>query len=173
MNELLVFAGQLGFLELRNQSITLAGWNRIDELRARQPDSRQAFVAMWFDRSMDDAWVNGFKIGRERSKYFTAIRVDSLEHNGKIDDRIVAEIRRSGLVVADFTGSRGGIYFEAGYAQGLGLPVIWTCRQNDPNELHFDTRQYNHIFWRDPGDLADRLHDRVSATVLPKGWQVV
>jgi len=65
-----------------------------------------------------------------------------LEHNEKIDDLIVAEIRKSGLVVADFTGDRGGVYFEAGYARGLGLPVIWPCRKDWLEKLHFDTEHY-------------------------------
>ena len=173
MNELLVIADELGLFEILSQRITVAGWKRVDELRAHHPDSRQAFVAMWFDGSLDDAWLNGFKAGLERSRYFTAVRVDSVEHNQRIDDRIIAEIRRSGLVVADFTGSRGGVYFEAGFAQGLGIPVIWCCRHDFMDQLHFDTRQYNHIIWKSPAELADRLHERVSATLLPIGWGAV
>ena len=88
-----------------------------------------------------------------------------IEHNGKIDDRIIAEIRRSGLVISDFTGNRGGVYYEAGFAQGLGIPVIWMCK-NDPEELknlHFDTRQYNHILWENAGDLKEKLINRIGA----------
>ena len=47
---------------------------------------------------------------------------------------------------SDFTGNRGGVYYEAGFAHGLGLPVIFMCRDGD--ELHFDVRQYNCIFWK-------------------------
>jgi len=148
-------------------SLTVAGWQRADELRQLQPDSRQAFVAMWFDKQMDAAWTEGFKPGIEDSKYFAALRIDTVNHNGKIDDRIVAEIRRSGLVVADFTGNRGGVYFEAGLAQGLGIPVIWTCRKDGIKDLHFDTRQFNHIEWENPSELRAKLHDRIAATVLP------
>lgn len=172
MNELLVIAMRLGLLEAKpNEArLTIKAWDRIDALRASQPDARQAFVAMWFDPSLDEAWDKGFKTGIERSRYFRALRVDNVQHNQKIDDRIVAEIRRSGLVVADFTGQRGGVYYEAGFARGLGLPVISTCREDEKDKLHFDTRQYNHILWASPADLADQLHDRVAATALPKGW---
>lgn len=148
-------------------TLTVAGWQRADELRQLQPDSRQAFVAMWFDAELDAPWEAGFKPGIEDSRYFAALRIDRLSHNGKIDDRIVAEIRRSGLVVADFTGNRGGVYFEAGLAQGLGIPVIWTCRQDGIDALHFDTRQFNHILWEHPSDLRAKLNDRIVATVLP------
>jgi len=151
--------------------LTVKAWNRVDELRAARPRSRQAFVAMWFDPSLTDAWQHGLKIGIERSGYFAAIRVDALQHNEKVDDRIVAEIRRSGLFVADFTGQRPGVYYEAGFARGLGITVISTCREGETDKLHFDTRQYNHIIWTTPDDLADQVHHRVSATALPKGWE--
>lgn len=88
------------------------------------------------------------------------------EHNEKIDDRIIAEIRQSSLIVADFTGQRGGVYFEAGFAKGLGIPVIWTCHEDGVENLHFDTRQYNHIVWESPEDLKTKLINRISATLL-------
>jgi hypothetical protein len=164
-------AGQLGLVDFQSLTFTIEGLRRLDQLRGSQPDSRQAFVAMWFDASLEAAWLSGFKPGIENSKFFIAQRIDAVQHNGRIDDRIVAEIRRSGLVVADFTGQRGGVYYEAGLAQGLGIPVIWTCREDYAKDLHFDTRQYNHIIWRAPDDLRDALANRIAATVLPRGWK--
>jgi nucleoside 2-deoxyribosyltransferase len=96
---------------------------------------------------------------------YSPVRVDRVEHNDKIDDRIVAEIRQSALLVADFTGHRGGVYFEAGFALGLGIPVIFTVRKDAIDKVHFDTRQYNHIVWETPSELRERLHDRVIATM--------
>jgi hypothetical protein len=144
--------------------LDLKGWHRLDELRREERKSDQAFVAMWFDPSLDEVWENGFKDALKETGY-NPIRVDLTEHNEKICDRIIAEIRKSGLVVADFTGQRGGVYFEAGFAMGLGIPVIWTCRDKDVEELHFDTRQYNHIVWTDPADLKKKLVNRVEATL--------
>ena len=92
--------------------------------------------------------------------------MDLKEHNDKICDAIVAEIRKSRFVVADFTGHRGGVYFEAGFALGLGIPVIWTCKKEELPKTHFDTRQYNHIDWENEGDLFIRLKNRIEATIL-------
>ena len=83
----------------------------------------------------------------------------------KICDRILAEIRRSRFLIADVTGHRQGVYFEAGYAMGLGLDVIWTCRSDDLGNSHFDTRQYNHIEWESGGELREKLRDRILATI--------
>ena len=69
------------------------------------------------------------------------------------------------FLVADFThgegGARGGVYFEAGFAYGLGIPVIYTCRADMVDKLHFDTRQYAHILWERSEDLRDALRNRI------------
>lgn len=64
----------------------------------------------------------------------------------------------------------GGVYFEAGFAKGLGLEVLWTCKDNDKNNLHFDIRQYNFIFWEDEklDDFRKKLAYRIES-VLGKG----
>lgn len=168
MNELLVTAGDLGWFEPATSKITINGWRRIEELKRTQPRSRSAFVAMWFDDQMDEPWNNGFKPGIEHHDYYRARRMKEVQHNERIDDGIIAEIRASGLLVADFSGDRGGVYFEAGFARGLGIPVIWTCRKDWLDRLHFDTRQYNHIVWEKSDDLKQQLVDRIAATVLPR-----
>ena len=68
---------------------------------------------MSFDKSLDQAWTEGLKLGIEDCGY-SALRVDAKEHNEKICDVIVAEIRQSKFLIADFTIHRNGVYFEAG-----------------------------------------------------------
>lgn len=147
-------------------TITVRGWNKLAEIEQRKGgrDSKQAFVAMWFDPGMDNAYEQGFKKAVETCGY-NPMKVNLKEHNDMIDDTIIAEIRKSRFLVADFTDQRHGVYFEAGYAMGLGLPVIWTCRIDDKDRLHFDTRQYNHILWKDETDLFERLRRRIEATI--------
>lgn len=144
--------------------ITPAGHMHYEEIQARQPASAQGFVAMWFDPTMRDAYDNGFEAG-VRDAGYDPLRVDRVEHVGKIDDEIISQIRRSRFVVADFTGQRGGVYFEAGFALGLNLPVVWTCHQKDIDKLHFDIRQFNCIDWTEPPELADRLQKRIEAVI--------
>ena len=157
---------ELGYTEQAGHSyrLDLKGWERLDELRKEERESDKAFVAMGFDDSLNEVWENGFYPALDQTGY-NPIRVDLEEHNEKICDRIIAEIRKSGLVIADFTGQRGGVYFEAGFAMGLDIPVIWTCRDTDVEQLHFDTRQYNHIVWSDSVDLKKKLINRIEATL--------
>ncbi|MDD9817856.1 MAG: hypothetical protein OXU61_06940 [Gammaproteobacteria bacterium] len=151
-------------------SITLKGHMRLEELRSKQVLSEQAFVAMWFSKEMKPAWEQGFKPGIEAAGY-KPMRIDQKQHINKIDDEIIAEIRRSRFLVADFTAEpekpRGGVYYEAGFAHGLNIPVIFTCRADYIDDLHFDTRQFNHIAWKEEnlGDLRKQLKNRISATI--------
>lgn len=126
---------------------------------------------MWFDPSMTETYLQGIKLAIEDDTGYRSIRIDRSEFNEKIDDRIIAEIKESRFVVADFTEQRGGVYFEAGFAMGLGLPVIWLCRKDQIEKVHFDTRQYNHIVWETPSELREKLAIRIRATIgLRPGW---
>ena len=146
--------------------ITLSpvGLDSVEKLKARNPESAQAFVAMWFTTDLENAWKNGFERGIEAAG-FRCIRIDQKEHANKICDEIIAEIRRSRFVVADYTGQRGGVYYEAGFASGLGLPVINTCKKDHMAQLHFDIRQYNCIDWESESELAARLQKRIEAVI--------
>jgi hypothetical protein len=156
--------------------LTANGLRRLDELSQMATDSDQVFVAMWFSDEMDDAYTNGFQLGINDNG-FRALRIDQKEHSNKIDDEIIAEIRRSRFIVADFTCqlanvdqknvaiARGGVYYEAGFAQGIGIPVIWTVRSDCIDHVHFDTRQYAHIVWDTPLDLREKLKNRIGAVI--------
>ena len=154
-----------GRLSLR---LTVEGHAHLEALEHTVTASSRAFVAMWFDDSMNDAWDVGIGPAIKDAGY-EPVRIDRIEHANKIDDEIIAEIRRSGFVVADFThgdgGARGGVYYEAGFAHGLGLPVIFTCREDVLEKVHFDTRQYNHIVWQEPEELRHRLATRIAAVI--------
>ncbi len=147
--------------------LKVPGFERIEELKKDAPDSAQVFVAMWFNKELDSAYEKGFKQAIGNAGY-QAFRIDrGPPFHDKLDDRIISEIRRSRFVVADFSkgkdGARGSVYYEAGFAHGLGREVIFTCREEDINDLHFDTRQYYHIDWKDENDLRKRLQERITA----------
>jgi hypothetical protein len=138
-----------------------AGWNRVDELRKVDPElSDLVFVAMAFDKALLPAWVDGYEPGIRAAGYRPE-RVDTTPHADKIDDRIMAMIRASRFVVVDVTLQKCGAYFEAGFAMGLGRPVIWGVREDDLSHVHFDTRQFAHILWRTPAELAGLVKDKI------------
>ena len=157
-----------GDLYRYNLILNPQGYARLQELEGSNVQSQQAFVAMWFDSTLNEAYAQGIKPAIEQAGY-KPIRIDRVDHLNKIDDQIIAEIRRSRFVVADFTqgedGARGGVYYEAGFAHGLNIPVIFTCKKEAIDKVHFDTRQYNHILWEKPEQLRNDLTQRISATI--------
>jgi hypothetical protein len=141
-------------------SIAVKGWVEIESQIAKNSLS-QVFIAMRFHESTDLARDAIKKAIRHSS--LNPLRIDEKEHINQISTEIQYEIKNSGLVIADVTGQNQGVYYESGYAMGLNIPVIWCCRSDEGDKLHFDTRQYNHILWRDEEDLYSRLKDRIIA----------
>jgi hypothetical protein len=91
--------------------------------------------------------------------------------SGLIDDQLRVAQQTSRFVIADLTHANNGAYWEAGFAEGLGRPVIYTCRQTEWDELdergrrkvHFDASHLVTIIW-DPTHLDD-ASTRLTATI--------
>ena len=145
--------------------VAVEGYRRIEEQNTNL-DSSQVFVAMWFDSSMEDAFKKGIEPAIKDAGY-VPFKIGESPSLDKIDEQAIAEIRQSRFLVADVThgdkGARGSVYFEAGFAHGLDIPVIYTCHSNMVDKLHFDTRQYPHLLWDTPEDLRKQLQEWIRA----------
>ena len=165
------------------------GLERVEELEKNWQNSTSAFIAMWFDNETQN-YRTVVEEAIRKAGYDPKI-IDSYEHNNFIMDEVINQINEAKFVIADFTcvperpernskipgGVRGGVYFEAGYAKGLGKEVIVTCKDSDEakKRRHFDIDQLNTLFWREgeDGKLYDannidfvyRLTERIKATV--------
>lgn len=168
VNYILWELARAGFLrhdELHSPIIPMPTWKAYQRLQAIQSTGRNSdagFVAMSFSKEMTRIWTEVIRPAIVESGY-QAIRVDMYEHNRRIDDEIIAQIRRCRFLVADFTEQRMGVYFEAGFALGLGRNVIWMCKKSDHEKLHFDTRQFNHILYEDLPTAKRDLTNRIVA----------
>ena len=60
-----------------------------------------------------------------RKTGFEIRKLDDVKRVGLIDDKLRVEIRRSRFLIANLTHDNNGAYWEAGYAEGLGIPVIY------------------------------------------------
>ena len=145
--------------------ITEQGWKRLEPI-APGGEPGTCFVAMASDM-VNRAYEPGIRAAVVTDCGFDVILVEKVEHNGSINDLIIAELRRCQCLVADFSHHRNGVYFEAGFARGLGREVISTCLEKEftPDKVHFDTRPYNHILWEKAADLREQLTARIRATV--------
>lgn len=186
---------------IKDLIITVKGYQRLREIKKPNRSSRQCFVAMWLTTEMNKVYESAIKPAiefveeGESLPRFEAVKIDNVEHVNDINDEIIGQIRRSRFMVCDLTGYRGGVYFEAGFAYGLGLDVIYTCRKdwlkeeilknkngqevaflydNNNNKIqikkegiHFDLAHRNRIGWssNNPEDFKIQLKNRIKAVI--------
>jgi hypothetical protein len=129
--------------------VTFAGWLRIEELTRQQVTTRKAFMAMKYgDGQLDAVFAGCFKPAVAEAG-FDLHRLDEDPAAGLIDDRLRVEIRTSRFLVADLTHANLGAYWESGFAEGIGRPVIYTCRRDyfEEHGTHFDTSHFQTVLW--------------------------
>lgn len=152
-------------------SVTFKGWQRYEELQSENKDSTIAFMAMQFGDTELDKIVDGIFRPAVAQTGFRLQKLTDGQRAGLIDDQLRVQIRRARILIADLTHSNNGAYWEAGFAEGLGIPVIYTCKQSifdDPEKKpHFDTNHYLTVPW-DPDNLqaaSDKLKVTIRATL--------
>lgn len=130
------------------------GWEKFEALKRGISDSKKAFMAMPFSGEFKDivkkAYHSFIKACKESGFDLSNPLLDKPEA-GLIDDRMRVEIRLSKFLVADLTGNNLGVYWEAGFAEGLGKKVIYTCEKKfyEKNKTHFDTNHLQTIIWEE------------------------
>ena len=140
--------------------------------KIKDNNSTIAFIAMWIHKDVEDLFLK-IKDAVKKAGY-EPLRIDEKPHNNKIDDEVLSEINKSRFVICDLTSEkekpRGSVYFEAGYALGKDIPIIWTCREELKKEISFDIRQYNCLFWEKDKleEFAQKLQHRIE-NVIGKG----
>lgn len=149
--------------------VTLEGFEHLNSITALNIDSVVCFVAMNFDDTYVDLYKNCIKKGILDAGY-RPLRVDEEDEefpdsDQKIDNRITDGIERSKFIVADYTGGKTAVYWEAGYAKGLGIKVINCCMddEEEKEKLSFDTDKYPHNYWKwdEFPDFQERLTKRI------------
>lgn len=182
--------GYISYNGLPHSGNIFQAWIEMDGLRyyennlRQKQRSHQGFVAMWFNDkadpenhkpNMSNVYAKAIKPAIENENQFNAVRIDCVEYCNDINDEMIAQIRKSKFMVADLTGYRGGVYYEAGFAEGLGLPVIYTCHkkwlegipEKNIEKVHFDINHKNIIIWEEDKleDFKARLINRINAVI--------
>src|SRR5258708_22009342 len=70
-----------GFIQNKNAGtqVTMKGWERIQQIQKSGRDSKRAFVAMWFDPSMDEVYDKAIAPAISRAGYLP-LRIDRHPH---------------------------------------------------------------------------------------------
>ena len=165
------YAEKNGWIEIRAQPtkvglrLTFEGWTKYDQIKHSPTTARLAFMAMRFgDEALDRVYQQSFKPAVARTG-FELRKLNEKQAAGLIDNQLRVAIRTARFLVADLTHGNQGAYWEAGFAEGLGRPVIYTCEKTVFSEVktHFDTNHHVTVQW-DAANLTAAADD-LAATI--------
>ena len=147
-------------------SLTIQGWNWYNDI-GRHKHSTIAFMAMPYGKEPLTSIVDNHFRPAVKQTGFDLVRLDDQPKAGIIDNRLRVEIRRSRLLISDITHDNHGAIWEAGFAEGLGRPVIYTCEVSKLKEKHFDIRNCQMVPWEEkkPEDAAEMLKATIRNTL--------
>lgn len=147
-------------------SITFDGFDYYNKITNEGMKSKNCFIAMSFSPDMIPIRI-AIKSSCIQTG-FTPILIDEVhsESDRTINDEIIANIKKSKFCISDFTKQSDGVYFEAGYALGRGLKLIYTCQEDDMIKTHFDTKHFSHILYTDEKDLEKKLINKIEAWII-------
>lgn len=142
--------------------LTYDGLEYVENLESPNASSKNVFLAFNFETELNDIFSTYVREAVEESN-LTCIIVNqnNTELNKSITDEIIGKLKSSRIVIADFTNHRNSVYFEAGFAMGMKIPIIWTVQKGHDDAMSFDTRQYPHIVWENGEDLKKQIMDRI------------
>jgi hypothetical protein len=160
-------------------SLTLAGWQKYEELLRSVRDSRRAFVAMEFpnpEKTSENYFFQNTLLDKylvpavKKAGYDLANALRSEPKAGNLHARLEVEIRAARFVVAEISHHNNGAYWEAGFARGLRKPVIYMYNKviGKSDRPHFDVGSDLYIPWEQdkPEKAADDLKAVIRATLF-------
>lgn len=95
---------------------------------------------------------------------YLAIRVDKESINGNINERIINHLKNDDIVIADMTGHNPNAFFELGYRQALGLPLVPIIEASQ--SLPFDVIAENTVFYDTDVSKIDESKNRLKNMLL-------
>src|SRR5579859_375232 len=102
------------------------------------------FVVMPFSSEFSDIYELGIKAASTEAGA-ACERVDEQLFLENIPDRIYGQIENADLIVSEMSGRNANVFYEVGYAHGIGKQVILvTSKETD---IPFDLRHYPHVVY--------------------------
>lgn len=133
-----------------NVGLALNGWEKYELEQQGKVAGKSGFIAMKFgDTTLDPFIQDIVKPAILQAIGYELIDLRNVTRAGIIDNIMRTEIRDAAFVIVDLTHDNSGAYWEAGYAEGLGKPVVYICEQSkfDSTQTHFDTNHCTTVMW--------------------------
>ncbi|AWB44655.1 hypothetical protein DCC85_10755 [Paenibacillus sp. CAA11] len=122
---------------------------------------KPCFVLMPNKEDVRTEWQDRLFPKIEQSGYLPRIQTHLDQPNR--DKSTLEQIADSKLVIADLTGQASEVYFAAGYALGLDIPVIWTVNRNDADRRICPVQDIRPIVWDTIDELGIMLQQKLSS----------
>lgn len=135
---------------------------------AKATKANTAFVLMAMDPAkpeLEDVYNTIKAVCKEFG--IAAYRADEIQHQDRITDLILEEIRACEHLIADLTYERPNVYYEVGYAHAINKRPILYRRLGTP--LHFDLSIHNVPQYKNTTELRDLLIKRLEAILGRSG----
>lgn len=153
-----VFAGKANFAFVEKTKDFLDDLKR-EIMRANL--TKYCFVCMPLNPSFNDIYELGIKTVVQESG-FRCLRADEIHHNMGILRVVYDQIISAHIIIADMTGQNPNVYYEVGFAHGIGKEVVLLTQKMD--DIPFDLRGFNHIMYEGKiMVLKDKLQKRIAA----------
>ncbi len=147
-------------------NLSLDGWEQYESQRRGSYESNYGFIAMQFNESdLEDFVQNVVKPTVKNATGYDLVDMGDVATAGIIDNILRVRIKEARFIIADLTHDNRGAYWEAGYAEGLGKPVIYICEAEkfERDKSHFDTNHCTTIPWSRDDD--ERFKQQLAATL--------
>ena len=160
------YGGQISRLEFE-QLNSIKDWDAhatdIVALAEKVAQSRSVLVVMSYaDRpDLKDAYGT-FQRTCERLNYVCE-RITEKNAAARILPEILERIRLAAFTIVDLTDLRPNVFYELGYADGLGGKVIVTAKKG--TELPFDVKDIPTIIWESQVELEQDLQKRIQSVM--------
>ncbi len=136
-------------------NLTLKGWEQYEAEKRGRFAGNYGFLAMQFDDANLEVFVlEVLKPTVREATGFELVDMRNISKAGIIDNIMRVQIRDAKFVIVDLTHDNNGAYWEAGFAEGLGKPVIYICEKEkfDAQKPHFDTNHCTTVPWSRDND---------------------
>lgn len=129
--------------------LTLRGWERYEAEQHGQISGNYGFIALKFGDPVLDPFVSNVIKPTVSTLGYELVDMRDAAEAGIIDNVMRARIRDAAFVLVDLTHANEGAYWESGYAEGLGKPVLYLCNKAvfDEHRTHFDTNHCTTVKW--------------------------
>jgi hypothetical protein len=142
-----------------NFKLTEKGWREAAASAGRKK-LKPCVVLISEEEDLRTVWQDRLLPKIEQCGYQPRLLTHTKAHNReKYSLELISD---SKLIIADLTGQSPEVYFTAGYALGLNIPVIWTVNSRDADKLFIQIKDIRPVVWETAEDLAVILQQRLT-----------